>query len=49
MFISRRTIQTHVSRALAKVGVMTRRELAAEAARCAGWRFRLKGVTEQPE
>ena len=49
MFISRRTVQTHVSHALAKLGVATRRELAAEAARSAGWRFRLEGVPEQPE
>src|SRR5262245_48601148 len=40
MFISRRTVQTHVSHALAKIGVSTRRELADEAARRRGWRFR---------
>jgi DNA-binding CsgD family transcriptional regulator len=42
MFISRRTVQTHVSHALAKLGVATRRELAAEAARHAGWRLRIE-------
>jgi DNA-binding CsgD family transcriptional regulator len=47
MFISRRTVQTHVSHALAKVGVATRRELAAEAARRAGWSFRVEGAGEQ--
>ena len=46
MFISRRTVQTHVSHALAKLGVDSRRALAAEAARRAGWRFRLEGVEE---
>ena len=52
MFISRRTVQTHVSHALAKVGVATRHELAAEAARRAGWRFRVESdgqEAEQPE
>jgi DNA-binding CsgD family transcriptional regulator/tetratricopeptide (TPR) repeat protein len=52
MFISRRTVQTHVSNALAKLGVTTRRELAAEAVRRAGWRLRVEGVgehTEQPK
>ena len=49
MFISRRTVQTHVSHALAKLGVASRRELAAEAARSAGWRFRVEGVGQQPE
>jgi DNA-binding CsgD family transcriptional regulator len=33
MFISRRTVATHVSDALAKVGVSSRVALAAEAAR----------------
>ena len=42
MFISRRTVQTHVSHALAKLGVATRRELAAEAGRHAGWRLRIE-------
>jgi DNA-binding CsgD family transcriptional regulator len=42
MFISRRTVQTHVSHALAKLGVATRRELAAEASRHAGWRLRIE-------
>jgi DNA-binding CsgD family transcriptional regulator len=49
MFISRRTVQTHVSHALAKVGVSSRRELAAEAARRSGWRFRVEGVGEDAE
>ena len=49
MFISRRTVQTHVSHALAKLGVAARRELAAEAARRAGWRLRVDGVGEEPE
>jgi hypothetical protein len=49
MFISRRTVQTHVSHALAKLGVATRRELAAEAARRAGWRLRVEGVREEPQ
>lgn len=38
LFISRRTVQTHVSHALAKLGFASRRELAAEAARRAGAR-----------
>ncbi|HEY1276373.1 MAG TPA: AAA family ATPase [Thermoleophilaceae bacterium] len=45
MFISRRTVQTHVSHALAKVGVSTRRELATEADRRGGWQFRADGVS----
>jgi DNA-binding CsgD family transcriptional regulator len=49
MFISRRTVQTHVSHALAKLGVASRRDLAAEAARRAGWRLRVEGVGEQPQ
>jgi DNA-binding CsgD family transcriptional regulator/tetratricopeptide (TPR) repeat protein len=49
MFISRRTVQTHVSHALTKLGVGTRRELAAEAARRAGWRFRVEGVADQAQ
>ena len=49
MFISRRTVQTHVSHALAKLGVATRRELAAEAALHAGWRLRVEGVGEEAE
>jgi DNA-binding CsgD family transcriptional regulator len=49
MFISRRTVQTHVSHALAKLGVATRRELADAAARHAGWRLQLDGVAEQPQ
>jgi hypothetical protein len=49
MFISRRTVQTHVSHALAKLGVATRRELAAEAARRAGWWLRVEGVGEHAE
>ena len=49
MFISRRTVQTHVSHALAKLGVTSRRDLAAEAARRAGWRLRIEGVGEQPQ
>jgi len=49
MFISRRTVQTHVSHALAKLGVATRRDLAAEAARRAGWRLRVEGVGEQSQ
>lgn len=47
MFISRRTVQTHVSHALAKLGVATRRELAAEASRHAGWRLRIEDVGKQ--
>ena len=49
MFISRRTVQTHVSHALAKLGVDSRRALAAEAARRAGWRIRVEGVGQEPE
>ena len=49
MFISRRTVQTHVSHALAKLGVASRRELAAEAALRAGWRLRVEGVGEEPQ
>jgi DNA-binding CsgD family transcriptional regulator/tetratricopeptide (TPR) repeat protein len=49
MFISRRTVQTHVSHALAKVGVATRRELAAEAARRGGWRLRVERLGEHAE
>ena len=45
MFISRRTVQTHVSHALAKLGVATRRELAAEAGRHAGWRLRIEDAS----
>ncbi|WP_281360445.1 response regulator transcription factor [Lentzea indica] len=33
MFLSRRTVQTHVSNALAKLGVASRTEIAREAAR----------------
>jgi DNA-binding CsgD family transcriptional regulator/tetratricopeptide (TPR) repeat protein len=52
MFISRRTVQTHVSHALAKLGVATRRELAAEAGRHAGWRLRMEDASapaQQPQ
>jgi DNA-binding CsgD family transcriptional regulator len=49
LFISRRTVQTHVSHALAKLGVSSRRELAAEAARRVGWRIRLEDGGEQAE
>jgi DNA-binding CsgD family transcriptional regulator/tetratricopeptide (TPR) repeat protein len=49
MFISRRTVQTHVSHALAKLGVATRRELAAEAGRHAGWRLRIEDVGKQAQ
>jgi DNA-binding CsgD family transcriptional regulator len=49
MFISRRTVQTHVSHALAKLGVATRRELAAEAVRRAGLRLRVEGGGEHTE
>jgi DNA-binding CsgD family transcriptional regulator len=48
MFISRRTVQTHVSHALAKLGVATRRELAAEAGRHAGWRLRVEDAAGPP-
>jgi DNA-binding CsgD family transcriptional regulator len=48
MFISRRTVQTHVSHALVKLGVSTRRDLATEAARRAGWRLRVEHAGEQP-
>jgi hypothetical protein len=37
---------TVVTYALAKVGVATRRELAAEAGRHAGWQLRVEGVGE---
>ncbi len=47
LFISRRTVQTHVSHALAKLEVSTRRELAAAAVRHAGWRVRVEG--DEPE
>lgn len=47
MFLSRRTVQTHVSHALAKLGVDTRRDLAAEAARLAGWQLRIESVSQQ--
>jgi predicted transcriptional regulator len=49
LFISRRTVQTHISHALAKLGVASRRELAAEAVRQAGWRIRVEGLGEQME
>jgi DNA-binding CsgD family transcriptional regulator len=49
MFISRRTVQTHVSHALAKVGVATRRELAAEAARHTGWQLHVEGAGANAE
>jgi DNA-binding CsgD family transcriptional regulator len=49
LFISRRTVQTHISHALAKLGVASRRELAAEAVRQAGWRIRVEGPGEQME
>jgi DNA-binding CsgD family transcriptional regulator len=49
MFISRRTVQSHVSHALAKLGVADRRALAEEAARHAGWRLRVEGIAEQPQ
>ena len=47
--ISRRTVQTHISHALAKLGVASRRELAAEAVRHAGWRIRVASPGEQME
>jgi DNA-binding CsgD family transcriptional regulator len=49
LFISRRTVQTHISHALAKLGVASRRELAAEASRQAGWRIRVEGLGEEME
>jgi DNA-binding CsgD family transcriptional regulator len=49
MFISRRTVQTHVSHALAKLGVDSRRALAGEAARRAGWRIRVEGGGEEAQ
>jgi predicted ATPase len=49
MFISRRTVQTHVSHAVAKVGVATRRELATEAARHTGWQLRVEPAGEETE
>ncbi|HET6548756.1 MAG TPA: LuxR C-terminal-related transcriptional regulator, partial [Solirubrobacter sp.] len=49
MFISRRTVQTHVSHALTKLGVASRRDLAAAAAQHAGWRLHLDGIAEQPQ
>jgi DNA-binding NarL/FixJ family response regulator len=36
MFLSRRTVQTHVSHVLAKTGFTSRVELAAAVVRCAG-------------
>jgi DNA-binding CsgD family transcriptional regulator len=45
LFLSRRTVQTHVSHALAKVNLATRVELAAEAQRH-GWRLRLEHEPE---
>lgn len=47
MFISRRTVQTHVSHALAKLGVATRRELAEVARRHAGWELRIEDSRQQ--
>jgi DNA-binding CsgD family transcriptional regulator len=49
LFISRRTVQTHISHALTKLGVASRRELAAEAVRQAGWRIRVEGSGEEME
>jgi DNA-binding CsgD family transcriptional regulator/tetratricopeptide (TPR) repeat protein len=49
MFISRRTVQTHVSHALAKLGVATRRELGAEAGKHAGWRLHVEDAGPQAE
>ncbi|HET6864896.1 MAG TPA: AAA family ATPase [Solirubrobacteraceae bacterium] len=49
LFISRRTVQTHISHALTKLGVASRRDLAAEAVRQAGWRIRVEGLGEQME
>jgi len=46
---SRATVQTHVSHALAKLGVATRRELATEAVRHAGWRLRVEGASKQAQ
>jgi DNA-binding CsgD family transcriptional regulator/tetratricopeptide (TPR) repeat protein len=46
LFLSRRTVQTHVSHALAKVNLATRVELAAEAQRH-GWRLRLEHEPER--
>jgi len=49
LFISRRTVQTHISHALTKLGVASRRDLAAEAVRQAGWRLRVERLGEQME
>ncbi len=46
LFISRRTVQTHVSHVLAKLDVSTRREIAEEAARVAGWRLTVEDARE---
>jgi DNA-binding CsgD family transcriptional regulator len=46
LFLSRRTVQTHVSHALAKLNLATRVELAAEAQRH-GWRLRLEQAVDR--
>lgn len=47
LVVSRRTVETHVSHILAKVGLRSRVELAEQAARHFGWRLRLEQLLEE--